>query len=63
MTTTPHQPVDTRDQSKILFGAFIPQGWKMELVGIEGAAAKWQTAIDISVRAEELGFDSLWVYE
>jgi len=63
MTTTPHQPVDTRDQSKILFGAFIPQGWKMELVGIEGAAAKWQTAIDISVRAEELGFDSLWVYD
>ncbi len=47
----------------ITFGVFMPQGWKMELAGIEGAAAKWQTAVDIAVRAEELGFDSLWVYD
>ncbi len=47
----------------ITFGVFMPQGWKMELAGIEGAAAKWQTAVDIAVKAEELGFDSLWVYD
>jgi F420-dependent oxidoreductase-like protein len=41
----------------------MPQGWKMELAGIEGAEAKWQTAVDIAVKAEELGFDSLWVYD
>ena len=26
----------------ITFGVFMPQGWKMELAGIEGAEAKWQ---------------------
>jgi F420-dependent oxidoreductase-like protein len=49
--------------SKIIFGAFIPQGWKMELAGIDGAAAKWQKAVDIAVCAEELGYDSIWVYD
>ena len=42
---------------------FMPQGWKMELSGIDGAAAKWQTAVDIAVLAEELGYDSIWVYD
>lgn len=46
-----------------LFGVFIPQGWKMELSGIEGAEAQWNTAVDIAVRAEELGYDSIWVYD
>lgn len=41
----------------------MPQGWKMELSGIEGAQAKWQTAVDIAVRAEALGYDSIWVYD
>ena len=35
----------------------------MELSGIEGAAAKWSTAVDIAVKAEELGYDSIWVYD
>jgi F420-dependent oxidoreductase-like protein len=55
--------VDTRDLSKPLFGVFIPQGWKMELASIEGAAAKWQKAVDIAVLAEQLGYDSAWVYD
>jgi F420-dependent oxidoreductase-like protein len=49
--------------SPITFGTFIPQGWKMELASIEGAEAKWQRAVDTSVRAEELGYDNLWVYD
>ena len=66
MTTdqsTPHEIVDTLDVEKVLFGMFMPQGWKMELSSIDGAAAKWQTAVDIAVRIEELGYDSLWVYD
>ncbi|MDO8389912.1 MAG: LLM class F420-dependent oxidoreductase [Actinomycetota bacterium] len=63
MSNVQHPIVDTRDQSKNLFGAFIPQGWKMELVGIEGAQAKWQKAVDMAVLAEELGYDSVWVYD
>jgi F420-dependent oxidoreductase-like protein len=51
------------DSGKIIFGVFMPQGWKMELSSIDGAANKWQTAVDIAVRAEQLGYDSLWVYD
>ena len=49
--------------SDVIFGAFIPQGWKMELSGIDGAAAKWAKAVEIAVLAEELGYDSIWVYD
>ena len=47
----------------VIFGAFVPQGWKMELADIDGAEAKWATAVDIAVTAEELGYDSIWVYD
>ena len=42
-----------------IFGVFIPQGWKMELAGIAGAAEQWKTAVDIAVLAENLGYDSI----
>jgi F420-dependent oxidoreductase-like protein len=45
------------------FGVFMPQGWKMELSSIDGAAGKWDKAVEIAKLAEELGFDSLWVYD
>lgn len=61
--TTSHVPADTRDLSRNVFGVFIPQGWKMELSSIDGAANKWQRAVEIALRAEELGYDSLWVYD
>ena len=35
----------------------------MELSGIDGAAAKWDKAVEIARRAEELGYDSIWVYD
>ena len=54
MSNNPHAPI---------FGVFVPQGWKMELAGIEGAENKWNKAVEIAVKAEELGFDSIWVYD
>jgi F420-dependent oxidoreductase-like protein len=54
MPGTTHEPV---------FGVFVPQGWKMELAGITGAAEKWSKTVEIAVLAEELGFDSVWVYD
>lgn len=54
MSNNPHAPI---------FGVFIPQGWKMELAEIEGAENKWNTSVNIAVLAEELGFDSIWVYD
>lgn len=48
---------------RITFGAFVPQGWKTELAGIDGAEAQWAKAVEVAVLAEELGYDSLWVYD
>ncbi len=48
---------------ELIFGAFVPQGWKMELSGIEGGEAKWARAVEVAVLADELGYDSIWVYD
>ena len=45
------------------FGVFVPQGWKMELASIDGGAAKWAKTVEIATLAEQLGFDSIWVYD
>jgi len=45
------------------FGAFAPQGWKTELIGVDGAAAKWAKCRETALLAEELGYDSIWVYD
>ncbi len=55
--------VTAMNSDRIVFGAFMPQGWKMELSGIDGAAAKWDKAVEIALRAEQLGYDSIWVYD
>ena len=47
----------------MLFGAFTPQGWKMELASVQGAEAKWAVALDTALAAERLGYDSVWVYD
>ena len=41
--------------TKPIFGVFMPQGWKMELVGIPDDQDKWAKAVEIAVRAEQLG--------
>jgi F420-dependent oxidoreductase-like protein len=43
-------------------GAFVPQGWKLEYTGT-GAADAWAHSLDWTRRAEELGYDHLWVYD
>ena len=47
----------------MIFGTFIPQGWKMELAGIADPQDKWAKAVEIAVLAEQLGYDSVWVYD
>ena len=47
----------------LTFGAFVPQGWKTELAGIDGSEAQWAKAVEIAELAEQLGYDSLWVYD
>jgi alkanesulfonate monooxygenase SsuD/methylene tetrahydromethanopterin reductase-like flavin-dependent oxidoreductase (luciferase family) len=44
------------------FGAFVPQGWKLELMDLDAATA-WATAKDVARQAEAAGYDHLWVYD
>ncbi|HKE75986.1 MAG TPA: LLM class F420-dependent oxidoreductase [Acidimicrobiales bacterium] len=47
----------------IMFGAIVPQGWKTELVDIDGAEAKWAKVVEVTQLAESLGYDSVWLYD
>jgi F420-dependent oxidoreductase-like protein len=44
------------------FGAFAPQGWKLEYAGWDGADA-WARTVELAQRAEQLGYEHLWVYD
>ena len=44
------------------FGVFIPQGWRMDLVGIE-PAEQWNTMSRLAQRAEAGPWESIWVYD
>ena len=43
-------------------GLLVPQGWKGEYKGWDAAAA-WGRTIELAVDAENLGFESLWVFD
>ncbi|MDJ0791015.1 MAG: TIGR03560 family F420-dependent LLM class oxidoreductase [Acidimicrobiia bacterium] len=43
-------------------GLIIPQGWKGEYDGWDPAEA-WQRTLDLAKNAEELGFESIWVFD
>ena len=47
----------------MIFGTFIPQGWKMELSTIDDPRDKWSRTVEIAELAERLGYDSIWVYD
>ncbi len=44
------------------FGAFIPQGWRLDLVGID-VGEHWPLIARIAGQIEDLGYESLWVYD
>lgn len=47
---------------RLRWGAFVPQGWKLEYTGV-GAADAWHQSRRIALLAEEIGYDHLWVYD
>jgi F420-dependent oxidoreductase-like protein len=47
----------------ISFGALLPIGRRLELSGIDAPVDKWATTVATATRAEELGYDSVWVYD
>ncbi|GAB2997478.1 LLM class F420-dependent oxidoreductase [Amycolatopsis acidiphila] len=44
------------------FGLFVPQGWRLDLTGID-PAEHWDTMLGIARLAEEGPFESIWVYD
>jgi F420-dependent oxidoreductase-like protein len=44
------------------FGLFIPQGWRLDLAGIE-PRDQWRTMLDVAHRADGGPFESIWVYD
>jgi len=58
-----HQPRSGRSRDGVVFGVFMPQGWKMELSAIPDSRDKWNAAVSVARQAEELGYDSIWLYD
>ena len=44
------------------FGAFVPQGWRLDLGDIP-PETQWDTMVSVGRVAEEVGFESIWVYD
>jgi len=46
------------------FGVFVPQGWRMDLVGIEDPFEQYEAMTRVARVADETGaYDSVWVYD
>ncbi len=47
----------------IKYGVIVPQGWKMDLVGIADPVEAYETMTRVAQEADELGFHSIWLYD
>ena len=45
------------------FGVIVPQGWRMDLVGIADPVEAYETMTRVAQEAEALGFDSIWLFD
>ncbi|HEU5355834.1 MAG TPA: hypothetical protein VFU65_15285 [Actinocrinis sp.] len=43
-------------------GLFVPQGWRLDLTGID-PAAQWNAMLEVARAADSGPFESIWVYE
>jgi F420-dependent oxidoreductase-like protein len=43
-------------------GVIVPQGWTGEYVGMEARAA-WQRTVEVARAADQLGFESIWLFD
>jgi len=44
-------------------GVLVPQGWRMDLVGITDPVEAYETMTRVALEVEELGFDSIWLFD
>lgn len=45
------------------FGTLVPQGWRLDLVGVDGDRQKWATTERVIRGLDAAGWDSLWVWD
>ena len=45
------------------FGVIVPQGWRMDLVGIQDPIEAYETMTYVAQTAEEFGYDSIWLFD
>ena len=43
-------------------GAMVPQGWRMDLHGID-PNHQWNTILESTKKIEKLKYESVWVYD
>ncbi len=48
---------------RIKVGLFVPQGWRLDLPPDMPPTRQWEAIVAVAQRAEELGFDSVWVFD
>src|SRR3989440_5295733 len=45
------------------FGLLVPQGWRMDLVGISDPVEAYETMTRVAQEADALGYDSIWLFD
>ena len=45
------------------FGLLVPQGWRMDLVGIPDPGEAYETMTRVAQEADALGYDSIWLFD
>ncbi len=45
------------------FGLLVPQGWRMDLLGIADPVEAYETMTRVAQEAEAVGFDSIWLFD
>jgi F420-dependent oxidoreductase-like protein len=45
------------------FGIFVPQGWKMDLVGIGDPVEQWEAMTAVAQAADRGSWDSIWLFD
>ncbi|HZO74477.1 MAG TPA: LLM class F420-dependent oxidoreductase [Ktedonobacteraceae bacterium] len=47
----------------VKYGLIVPQGWRMDLVGIADPVEAYETMTRVAQEAEAVGFDSIWLFD
>ena len=54
---------EERFSMSLRFGLFVPQGWRMDLLGIADPVEAYETMARVALEAEALGYHSVWLFD